>query len=257
MWSRAAGRARLAAAAFLLPIATLLLPQGNGNELYLTPLQPFRFVHGMPFGQIWRHFGNALPLGVLRTVADGEPELFLSPPDSFVLSAADSLVLLAQDERDTRPVRSRIKAQLTAPSAIDAPVPTQSSRSKSASKPQRVLIVSWTSRSAQFVQQIDEICPQGSEIIVLSEEGLGATGARNCRVHHVLGDPRDGASFEKVNVGEFSTVVWLPPEQAPAHLLTAMALAHLFNCHGISPPLHCHPLLAAASRLTRVTTRGC
>ena len=147
-----------------------ILLQGNGNELYLSPLAPFRFTHGTPFGEIWRHFGSALPLGVLRSMPGGEVELHLSPPNSFVLSAADSLVLLAQDEADTRPVLGRLNAQLTSPETVGAPDAWAAECSKKQARPQRVLLVSWSARAAEFVQQIDEICPRGSEITVLSEE---------------------------------------------------------------------------------------
>ena len=73
-----------------------LFEQGKGAELYAEPVA--KSLVGRPFGEAWRYFERATPLGVLT--AGGE--VLLSPEDSLVLSKGDGVVLLA----DTAQVRA-------------------------------------------------------------------------------------------------------------------------------------------------------
>ena len=66
-----------------------LFEQGKGAELYAEPVA--KSLVGQPFGEAWRYFERATPLGVLT--AGGE--VLLSPEDSLVLSKGDEVVLLA------------------------------------------------------------------------------------------------------------------------------------------------------------------
>ncbi|KAL3892707.1 MAG: hypothetical protein SGPRY_014868, partial [Prymnesium sp.] len=78
---------------------------GKGNELYAKPLKKAKFLHGSSFGDAWRHFPRATPLGVLLHESGKEPELHLSPDDSFKLTADSSLVVLAGKDKDAEPER--------------------------------------------------------------------------------------------------------------------------------------------------------
>ena len=83
--------------------------QGHGNELYAAPIAANEYLHGVPFGDLWRFFPKATPLGVLRQEAGVEaPQLHLSPDNGFVMRSSDSLVLLAGDEKDAAPQRSKL-----------------------------------------------------------------------------------------------------------------------------------------------------
>ena len=127
-----------------------ILLQGNGNELYATPLKKWGFLHGTTFGGAWRHFAKGTPLGVIRQGEGEAPELHLSPADDYELTADDSLVLLAGDERDAEPSRSKLALTLEAKAEAEA---DKAELQPEAMAEHRVLLLNWNERTPDFIEQ--------------------------------------------------------------------------------------------------------
>ena len=82
-------------------------------------------------------------------------------------------------------------------------------------EPQRVLLLNWNERTADFLEQVDEIFPKGSQVTLVSEErpdDFHGIRLRNCRLSHVQGDPTSTESLRSVDPTSYATVVWLQPE---------------------------------------------
>ena len=83
-----------------------LFEQGKGAELYAEPVA--KSLVGRSFGEAWRYFERATPLGVLT--AGGE--VLLSPENSLVLAKGDEVVLLADTAQACRPTSPSPKPNL-------------------------------------------------------------------------------------------------------------------------------------------------
>ena len=138
-----------------------ILLQGKGCEVYTHALASSRDLDGATFGDASHHFPRAIPMGVLRK----DLSLHLSPPDSYTLSRDDTLVLLAQDQKDARPLRNRLRRKAKDEGKGEAKVVGESrgeagSGSRSVGV-QSVLLLNWVpARSAAFVRELDTICPK-------------------------------------------------------------------------------------------------
>jgi len=78
-----------------------------------------------------------------------------------------------------------------------------------------VLLLNWNERTPDFIEQMDEICPMGSRITLVSDEkphDFHALRLSNCRLNHVKGDPTSAASLRKLDPSSYSSLVWLQPE---------------------------------------------
>ena len=167
-----------------------LFEQGKGAELYAEPVA--KSLVGRPFGEAWRYFERATPLGVLT--AGGE--VLLSPEDSLVFAKGDEIVLLADTAQACRPTTSlpptptptltptptpaptptptltvtltvtlaltltaqacrACRAPLRSPEAPDAAAATAQPAEKLA--PKRLLLLGWNPQMPDLLAQIDEV----------------------------------------------------------------------------------------------------
>ena len=104
-----------------------------------------------------------------------------------------------------------------------------------------MLLLNWNERTPELLRQMDEICQRGTRVTLLSPhepKGFGAVHLVNCRLEHRQGDPRDAASYEKLEPGRFTTAVWLQPESGAGEaddselLVTTFALRSALTACG-------------------------
>lgn len=105
-----------------------------------------------------------------------------------------------------------------------------------------MLLLNWNEKSADFVQRIDEVCPSGSRITVVSEErpdDMASLRLQNCRFTYVAADPSSATSLAAARPQDYETVVWLQPEGGgeeddSALLVAAMAIKQVLRNAGVA-----------------------
>ena len=126
----------------------------EGNEVYF-----FRPKAGWPqlsFGQLQYHFPESMPLGIRH--ASGQ--LKLNPPASTMLRADDDAIVIADDD-------SAIGFKTT---PVFAAKPVQVSQRKVKPKPERQLVVGWTSKSNIIIDEYARYLQRGSSIHIVVEQ---------------------------------------------------------------------------------------
>lgn len=120
----------------------------EGNEVYF-----FRPKTGWPqatFGQLQYYFRDSVPLGVRQ----GAGALMLNPPASYAIRPDDDAIVLAEDD-------SKIGFS---PSPVFAPRQLPLSQARRQRKPERQLLVGWTSKSPLIVDEYAQYLEKGSAI---------------------------------------------------------------------------------------------
>ncbi|KAL1510952.1 hypothetical protein AB1Y20_005779 [Prymnesium parvum] len=191
-----------------------ILLQGKGSELYAIPLKQFSFMHGVSFGEVWRHFPRATPMGVLRRTAGGGTSLHLAAPSSFVLKEDDKLVLLAGDQKHVKPHRLPVRG--SSREKLESLSTEAQGKTVLAHPRQSVLVLNWNERTPDFIEKMDVYCARGTRITLISPErpaGFDLVKTRNCQLTHVVGDPSSSESLQTLDPASYTTAVWLQSEK--------------------------------------------
>ena len=195
---------------------------------------------GLPFGEAWRYFERATPLGVLT--AGGE--VLLSPEDSLVLAKGDEVVLLADTAQACRARRGAFRPAEAPDAAAVAAQPAERLA------PKRLLLLGWNPKMPDLLAQIDEVSPPGSTITILSQPGADPPRnamLRRCRVEQVEADPTRVEDLRQLDLGKIDSILILQvARQGPAHCQTPPPPPHPSTAtplHRHPPPSHpyCHP----------------
>lgn len=172
----------------------------HGCEIYLTN----KNIEGIPFIEAGYHYKDGVPLGILK--ADGD--LTIRPKGDTILSAGDSLLLLAEDD-------STIKFQEEAVAQpAEHPFPVK----KRKLRKERELILGWhnigsviISEFADFLHegsQIDVMLPEGSKTVTVQlEEAKHLAG--KLKVHHIHGNPMSKEDLSKANPWAYDNIIIL------------------------------------------------
>lgn len=181
-----------------------LLLQGTGNEIYTEPLARHRRLHGLTFEEAARRFGGrAIPIGVVRGAsASGGESVELAPSPDAVVGAEDSMILIADQKRDTRVTRAR-KASTACPGFETTAGVTQA--------PLKILLLNADPNMPDVIEQIDEVSPKGSQITLLAEELPKMGSLKHCSLKFVKGDAASPAAIKDIRPSAFDAVVCLQP----------------------------------------------
>ncbi len=153
----------------------------------------------------------------------------LNPRHDTILSAADEIIAIAQDDDRVR-LSSRTKLSMSEELIVaDAP---------DRRKPERTLVLGWNWRAPSIIRELDLYVAPGSEVVVVcavqpseSDRQRCCAHLRNQKVTIEAGDTSDREVLEKLSVATYSHIVLLAysddldPQQSDAR--TLMTLLHL------------------------------
>lgn len=128
----------------------------RGDEFYF---KHWPQLTGKTFGDALYMFRDAVPLGVRRG-----GRVHLCPEDGMVLTAADELLVLAEDDDSYAPSGERLYGR---PGRGAPPASCASPQKKRA--PETVLVIGWRRDLYDLICELDTYLPQGSELILLAE----------------------------------------------------------------------------------------
>ncbi|MFF9478418.1 potassium transporter TrkA [Streptomyces sp. NPDC014733] len=149
----------------------------EGNEIYPYAAGPLA---GGTYGEALNGFELGIPVGLRRE--NGEVQV--NPPMEAVISDADEILVIAEDDLLIRRAQTR-------PEVVEAAMTTGSGGE---STPDHTLVIGWNSRAAKIITLLDRLVEPGSVIDVaatrepaaLPREGLEnlAVGFRRCEPTH-------------------------------------------------------------------------
>ena len=211
-----------------------IFEQGKGAELYAEPVA--KSLVGRSFGEAWRYFERATPLGVLTAAG----EVKLSPEDGLVFAKGDKVVLLADTAQACRACRAPLRAAEAPDAAAAAAQPAEKLA------PKRLLLLGWNPQMPDLLAQIDEVSPAGSTITILSEAGAGppataASALRRCRLEQVEADPTRVEDLRQMQLGKIDSILILQEgdggEVQDSHSLACiLAVQEALRREGVAAP---------------------
>ncbi len=175
----------------------------QGSELYF---QNFPDLEGKTFGSLQSILYDAALVGVRSVQGQAEPKVLLNPPSSYVLSAKDELVVLAEDD-DTFSLRANAPRTTTVPN-----VPTTQPRKPAA---ERLLICGYRSDLTRLVAEFDNYAAEGSVVQIMTSEHQQELDAvcrvdrKHLRVEAVAGDTANPADLARICAADFDAVLIL------------------------------------------------
>jgi voltage-gated potassium channel Kch len=166
----------------------------GGDEIYFT--QPAALI-GKSYAEALDRFENNTVMGIRH--ADGTTTL--NPPHATVLSASDSLVVIAADDDKilyNPDTHAAIQEKRIASGKIAAP------------KPEKTLLLGWNWRGPSILRELDNYVAPGSETLILTRAAAADQFAtKNMQVAQQNGDITDRATLEKIHVGQYDHIILL------------------------------------------------
>ena len=233
----------------LSAIYTELLDFG-GDEIYF---HKSAALTGKTFAESLDAFEDGAVIG-MRT-PDGKTQLL--PKMDTKLTAADELIVIAEDDDKIRPATS-------VPKVDEAKLRPASEQPRA---PERTLILGWNGRGATIVSELDKYAMPGSELTIIAdddapEEDLDALEAEivNHKVRTVKGDINDRRVLDSAGVSGFQQVITLSYADKrgvqEADAITLVTLLHLRDIeekHGETFSVVSEMLDARNQKLAEVT----
>jgi ion channel POLLUX/CASTOR len=189
----------------------------GGDELYIPDEHDLA---GSSFGEALTAYEKCSVIGVHKK--DGR--IMLNPPADTGISADDRIILIAQDDSTIAP-SEHLAPQIDA-GAIREPTPH-------GSRPERTLILGWNDRAPTIVAELDHYVQPGSEITVVTPEGVVP---HLDDLHNLTADLREGNTTDRhvlneLEVFSYDHVIVLgssdEPDPNAADSKTLVTLLHL------------------------------
>eukprot|EP00755_Sulcionema_specki_P034224 Sspe_Gene.20976::Locus_7784_Transcript_1_1_Confidence_1.000_Length_2450::g.20976::m.20976/K21866/POLLUX, DMI1, CASTOR; ion channel POLLUX/CASTOR len=199
----------------------------EGNEFYM---EEWPELVGKPFAEVLFSFEQAIPIGVrfADVTPDGEITL-LNPPDDYVISHGDKVIVLAEDD-DSYHASTRMLGEYPPPNLDLGSV----AREEIPPKPEKVLLIGWRRDLGDMLHELDMVVGKGSELSLFNtipvderEEKLSANGRdahhrlNNLSLKHSCGNPIVRRELERLPVEEFDSIFILADEEFEANMEAA------------------------------------
>ncbi len=170
----------------------------GGDEIYI---KHFPELVGKTFGEILPLFNKNCVMGI---TSPGNPAQ-LNPPMDTVFTAADQLVVIAEDDD---------KIFIDGKTAVQTEL-IRSLKSDT-SKPEKTLLMGWNWKALSIIRELDNYVPKGSAITIVAtadgiQEKLDELSAelKNQTLTFLEGDITDRKNLESLNLGSFSHIILL------------------------------------------------
>lgn len=208
-----------------LSIVYMDLLNFSGDEIYFKA-EPA--LHGKNYGQALLSYNDSTVIGIQQ--ANGA--LQLNPPSDTLLQANGQLIVISKDD-DTIHLTKH----------VNPPIDNQAIRMAAAAiaRAEHTLILGWSDRVSNIIQQLDHYVAPGSTVVVmaefpaaevdLSEETLQL---QKQTVSYQQGNPTDRAVLERLNLLEYDHVVVLCNPALDAEQADAQTLVTLLHLRDIS-----------------------
>jgi len=184
----------------------------EGDEFYI---EAWPQTIGKPFGDLFQHFPDAIPLGI--KTEDGT--VLIKPPMKRKIVAGDEILVLSEDDDTYHYVDASCDA------------PTAPAKPKSNKKPEKMLIVGWRRDFRDMLMLMNDLMMEGSEIHVLASKPCGERDAdledagvdfsllTNVELVHHEGHAR--RHFEKLPLEQFTSCMIVADEESEDDLMNS------------------------------------
>ena len=184
----------------------------DGSEFYT---KAWEECTGRQFKSLQALFPDAVPIGIVY----GSGQVELNPPPNYIMTDADSLVVLAEDDNSywPKPPPSGAGADLRSPTArrlaagvfLEVPVP--------APMPEKVLFAGWRHDMPRIADLLDRLVAPGSELHVVSScaldkrqritEEINLPEPRNVRIVHHLANCGSRRFWQDLGLETFTSCI--------------------------------------------------
>jgi voltage-gated potassium channel Kch len=193
----------------------------SGNEIYFKEESALQ---GQPYGHALLAYKDSTLIGIKRA----DDTIWLNPPADIQLQAGEQLILISQDD-DT----------IHLSNLAEPPIDHQSilCLERDPAKAENTLILGWSDRVSDIIQQLDQYVAPSSTVTViaefpeaevdLSQETLGL---QRQTVRYRQGNPTDHTVLQDLNLADYDhAVVLCNPDLEPEHAdaQTLVTLLHL------------------------------
>jgi Trk K+ transport system NAD-binding subunit len=200
----------------------------EGDEIYVAPIAE---AVGQQFNTVARSMRTCTLLGI----RDAKGSIILNPPGERVITADDLLVVLAEDD-DRVTMGNGDAATIN----IDAILPAAAA----ASRTESILILGWSERGREVVQELNRYVQHGSVVHVVHHEDISSEideMRRQCTaigISVTLGDPTTRKVLDSLDASRFDSIVVLADRTLggiqEADARTLMCVIHLRDIIGAS-----------------------
>ena len=184
----------------------------DGSEFYT---KAWEECTGRQFKSLQALFPDAVPIGIVY----GHGQVELNPPGNYIMTDADSLVVLAEDDNSYWPkpppasagadLHSPTQRRLSMGAFLEVPTP--------APMPEKVLFAGWRHDVPRIVDLLDRLVAPGSELHVVSTcpldkrqritEEINLPEPRNVRVVHHLSNCGSRRFWQDLGVETFTSAI--------------------------------------------------
>ncbi|WP_432875148.1 CASTOR/POLLUX-related putative ion channel [Kribbella sp. CA-245084] len=195
----------------------------TGNEFYLRS-EPA--LAGTTFGTAIHAYSLGVPVGLRHP--DGS--ITLNPPADKPISAADDLIVLAEDDTMIRPADDQ-------PRIVEGAI---SARQRHTPEPERTLMLGWNERTPQIIELLDAFAFPGSHLRIACADLVEVGPTTNLTVEIVACDPTNRVELEALEPKTCQHVIVLSADGLGAQQADARTLITLLHLRDLAESLD-HP----------------
>ena len=174
-----------------------------GDEIYC---QHEPIVEGMSFAEASKHYESSILIGLI----DASGKAILNPPGEQLIKDGESLIAIAED--DDKIIYSATKQKTSNLKKIGVSKNTTLPLKRS---PEKILILGWHLQGKLLIQELEELLPTGSDILLLYNREL-VTLAPELKKENIsvtrtvrVGDTTDRRLLEEIDPTKFDHVIVL------------------------------------------------